>query len=104
MNRTLPHIGATLTGSRALSHYTQLAEQARLERERADEIDAALQVDALIDRVRLSPQFVATPDEPDAPLLHDVSRFAAALIVLVGFGLILREPVRHLLVAVGVLS
>jgi hypothetical protein len=101
-SRVQPHVGATLGNRRALSHYTQLAEQARLERERSDQIQAALEVDALIERARTAGQLV--PQEVDAPLWRDGIKVAAALIVMAGVGIILREPVAHLLVVLGLLS
>lgn len=97
-----PHVGSTLANRRALSHYVQLAEQARLERERSDQIHAALQVDALIDRARSAGQLV--PADIDAPLWRDGIKVAAALVVMVGVGIVLREPVAHLLAWLGVLS
>lgn len=97
-----PHVGSTLANRRALSHYVQLAEQARLERERADQIHAALQVDALIERARLAGQLV--PDDADGPLWLDALKVAAALLVMIGVGIILRDPFAHLLMRLGVLS
>ncbi|MGN6383682.1 MAG: hypothetical protein ACTHMK_13850 [Dyella sp.] len=102
MIRPVPHVGPTLGNRRALSHYTQLAEQARLERERADQIHAALEVDALIARARSAGQLV--PQEVDEPAWRFAIKVAAALIVMAGVGVILRDPVARLLMSLGWLS
>lgn len=114
----VPHIGRTLTQRRAhpgasyhpsirayqqnqRAHYEGQVEQLR-ELERFEQTDAALQVDALIERARSAGQLV--PEESEHPWWRDVTCWTAALFVMAGFGILLRDPVARLLVVLGVLQ
>lgn len=110
MNRPVPHIGQTMQQKRALAHYVPMAEEARRERERADQINASLQVDALMDRMREAGTGECAHDDPTLPTWRDVLgvavidiALALAVIVVWGiFGLILSDPMRAALTVLGV--
>lgn len=123
MNRPLPHIGPTL-GQRQAMRYAQVDRSAVLQRLTTQ--NAVLATEQAHEEARqlaavaLRPEpaaFVAANDAPDPacfvsavdePVDESAIRFgikvAAALIVMAGVAVVLRDPVARLLVMLGVLS
>lgn len=89
-------------------HYEGEVAQLRYEQERAARIDAQLQADDLLARVRAAGQAgCAEPTERELALAEVIRILTIGLLAIaamLAFGLLLREPVARLLVAVGVLA
>lgn len=123
MNRPLPHIGPTL-GQRQAMRYAQVDRASVLQRLHAQNVvliteqahEEARQLAEAAFRAEPA-AFVAANDAPEPACfvsahdeLVDESAFrfgikvAAALIVMAGVAVVLREPVARLLVVMGVLS
>jgi hypothetical protein len=86
---TLPHIGSTLAQRRALSAY-QLQQDA-LEADRRERIDAALQVDALLVRIRENDAAGCAEcdaDEPTPLWLLALGATLWTLLLVIGLGLV----------------
>ena len=90
------------------AHYEDQLAALRYEQDRAAQIDAQLQADALLARVRAAGQTgCAEPTERELALAEVIRIVTLGLLPIAGmlaFGWLLREPVERALVWLGVLS
>lgn len=107
MNKLTP-ITQTLQQRRALAHYVPMAAQAQAERIMRDERDRQAGAEILA-RIRLHDLSGYAPAEPEpvSVLRERVLDLAIGLCVvgiMLGVGMLLREPVRAVLAWLGVMS